>query len=334
MKIIFMGTPDFAVPSLKALLGNGLTISAVVTQPDRPRCRGQKILPSPVKKEALALGLPVYQPVKVKEEAFIRQLEELKPDIIAVVAFGQILPAGILKVPPLGCVNVHGSLLPSYRGAAPIQRAIMNGEGETGVTTMRMDTGMDTGDILLQSRTIISAEDNFGSLHDRLSHLGAKLLLKTVQLLASGKLSGTPQDDGKATYAPLIVRDDQLINWGQRAEAIRNQIRGLDPWPGARTWLDGKLVKVWSVSQLDEQNETLVAGIGMQPLPGLVLGSFQGGLAVQCGDQPLIIREMQIQGGKRLPTEELLRGFRIVSGTILRDVYAQGRHPEQPGGGI
>lgn len=328
MKIIFMGTPEFAIPSLKVLLDSGLIISGVVTQPDRPRCRGQKILPSPVKKEALALGLPVYQPVKVKEEFFIRQLEELKPDIIAVVAFGQILPVRILKIPPLGCVNVHGSLLPSYRGAAPIQRAIMNGENVTGVTTMRMDAGMDTGDMLLQVRTSISVEDSFGSLHDRLSHLGAQLLLETVQLLASGKLLGIPQDDEKATYASLIGRDDQLINWGYNAKVIRNQVRGLDPWPGARTWLNGKLVKVWNVSQFDEQNETLLAEFGVQPLPGQILGTFQGGLAVQCGDQPLIIREMQIQGGKRMSTEELLRGYKLVSGTILGDVYAQQGHPE------
>jgi len=317
MKIVFMGTPVFAVPSLQALAGAGFEMAAVVTQPDRPRGRGKKVQPSPVKEEALGLGIPVYQPEKVREEGFVKFLRGLQPQMIVVVAFGQILPAGILDIPPLGCINVHSSLLPQYRGAAPMQRAIMNGETRTGVTTMLMERGLDSGDILLQSSIPIGGEDNFGMVHDRLSKLGAELLLKTVELLTKGKLSGVPQDHEKATYAPVITRDDEVINWHDRAGDIKNKVRGLNPWPGARTVLGDRVLKIWNVTGPDRSRVPDTGNGDMNPPPGSILGSREGGLAVQCGDYPLVIREMQMQGGKRLGAAEFLRGFRIDAGLQL-----------------
>lgn len=331
MEIVFMGTPDFAVPSLRSLAEAGFSVRAVVTQPDRPRGRGKKVRPSPVKEEGLRLALPVYQPHRVREESFISLLRELKPDVIVVVAFGQILPAAVLNIPPMGCINVHASLLPRYRGAAPIQRAVMEGERETGVTTMKMDTGLDTGDILLQAGTAISTEDSFGAVHDRLSLMGAQLLLETLELLAAGKLSGVPQDGDKATYAPVISREDEIINWSSRAGEIKNRVRGLDPWPGARTWLGEKVLKIWKVKETGNATAAgNAAGTSGKALPGQVLGPVEEGLAVQCGDHPLVIRELQIEGGKRMAAEEFLRGLRIVPGTALGRI--QNRKAD-PGGG-
>ncbi|MFZ5646545.1 MAG: methionyl-tRNA formyltransferase [Bacillota bacterium] len=312
MDIVFMGTPEFAVPTLRSLAEAGYNISAVITQPDRPRGRGKKVQPSPVKEAALELGIPVLQPDRVRDESFISFLKGLKPDLIVVVAFGRILPAGVLQIPPLGCVNVHSSLLPKYRGAAPMQRAIMNGETETGVTTMMMDTGMDTGDILLRSRMPIDGDDNFGTVHDRLSHLGASLLLETVELLAAGKLAGVPQDHSQATYAPPITREDEVINWNRRAEDIKNQVRALDPWPGARTTLGDRVLKVWKTGEYGQ-----AGAAGDDAAPGQVLGSVKGGLAVMCGDRPVLIRELQAQGGKRMGAADFLRGCRVDPGLIL-----------------
>lgn len=318
MRVVFMGTPEFAVPSLKALVEAGMDVVGVVTQPDRPRGRGKKVLPSAVKEAALELGLPVFQPVRLRDESSVRELEDLKPDVIVVTAFGQILPPGVLGIPPLGCVNVHASLLPRYRGAAPIQRAIMNGDTATGVTIMKMDAGLDTGDILMQARTAISPDDTFGVLHDRLSAMGAALLPETLSLLAAGKLTGVPQDNGGATYAPLISREDEIINWHNNAVDIKNQVRGLDPWPGARTRLDNKVLKVWRVKEYSGAPEPGLPGeIKGRPLPGQVLGPVHEGLAVQCGDQPLVICELQLEGGKRLKTADFLRGVRISPGTTM-----------------
>lgn len=318
MKVVFMGTPDFAVPSLKALAGAGLEVKAVVTQPDRPRGRGKKVLPSPVKEAALGLGLPVHQPDRIREESFVRLLRDLQPDVIAVVAFGRILPGEILDLPPLGCVNVHASLLPKYRGAAPIQRAIMNGERETGVTTMKMDGELDTGDMLLQARTPVEPEDNFGAVHDRLSGMGADLLLETLELLAAGKLAGFPQDHEKATYAPAISREDEIIDWRRKALDIKNQVRGLDPWPGARTRLDQRILKIWKVKEKDRCADTRRdAGEAAGARPGEIVGIAGEGLEVRCGDYPLVVRELQLEGGKRMDAAEFLRGVRIAPGIVL-----------------
>jgi len=317
VKIVFMGTPDFAVPALRALAA-GPKVAAVVTQPDRSRGRGKKVYPPPVKNAAIELKIPVYQPERVKDGSFISMLREIGPDLVVVVAFGQILPAELLAIPPLGCINVHASLLPRYRGAAPIQRAIMEGERETGVTTMKMDAGLDTGDMLLQSGTVIHDNDNFGTLHDRLAEDGARLLLKTVELLAAGKLAGIPQDHSKSTYAHMIKRDDELIDWNKKAEAIRNQVRGLDPWPGARTGLGGKVLKIWKAELPGRQ--FVVPGSGedqLNSVPGQVLGLVDGGLAVQCGDVPLVVREIQLEGGKRMAAADFMRGVRVSAGVVL-----------------
>ncbi len=318
MKIVFMGTPDFSVPSLKALNGAGLEVRAVITQPDRPRGRGKKVLPSPVKEAALELGLPVHQPERIREENFFRLLQYLQPDVIAVVAFGRILPGEILDLPPLGCVNVHASLLPKYRGAAPIQRAIMNGDSETGVTTMKMDRGLDTGDMLLQARTPVDPEENFGAVHRRLSLMGAGLLLETLDLMAAGKLAGFPQDNEKATYAPPISREDEIIDWGRRALDIKNQVRGLDPWPGARTRLGQRVMKIWKVKEKDGcSGAGRPPGEAAGPEPGEIVGITAEGLEVQCGDCSLVIRELQLEGGKRMDAAEFLRGVKITPGVVL-----------------
>ncbi|MGB9826688.1 MAG: methionyl-tRNA formyltransferase, partial [Desulfofundulus sp.] len=245
MRVVFMGTPDFAVPALRALVGSRYPVVGVVTRPDRPRGRGRKIQPSPVKQVALHMGLPVLQPVRVRDAAFVEQLKQLEPEVIVVAAFGQILPPSILYLPPRGCINIHASLLPRYRGAAPIHRAIMNGERETGVTIMLMDEGLDTGDILLQQPVAIGEADNAGVLHDRLAQLGAELLLQTLNLLEKGLLHAQPQEDSLATYAPPLTLQDEIIDWERPARDLYNQIRGLDPWPGARTWWGERVFKIW-----------------------------------------------------------------------------------------
>ncbi|HBV99544.1 MAG: methionyl-tRNA formyltransferase [Peptococcaceae bacterium BICA1-7] len=312
MKVVFMGTPDFAVPSLKSLAGAGYDIE-VVTQPDRPRGRGKKLKPSPVKEEALALGLTVHQPQKVREEGFVSLLKSISPDVIAVAAFGQILPAGILNIPPLGCVNVHSSLLPRYRGAAPIQRAIMDGEDRTGITIMKMDQGLDSGDILLQAGIKISGDDSFGTVHDRLAALGAKMLAEVLELLGEGELKGTPQDHDRATYAPIITREDEIIDWEKAVKNIKNRVRALNPWPGARTLLNGRILKIWEVREPAGGERHVPNGA----FPGQVLGCFGEGLVVMCGDGPGVVTELQLQGSRKLGAGEFLRGCRIEPGTVL-----------------
>ncbi|MCL5057351.1 MAG: methionyl-tRNA formyltransferase [Actinobacteria bacterium] len=312
MRVVFMGTPDFAVPSLKSLAEAGIDID-VVTQPDRPRGRGKKLKASPVKEEALALGLPVHQPRRVGEEGFVSLLESISPDVIAVAAFGQLLPAAILNIPPLGCVNVHSSLLPRYRGAAPIQRAIMDGEEKTGITIMKMDRGLDSGDILLQAGIKISSDDSFGSVHDRLAALGAKMLAEALELLGEGKLSGIPQDHDRATYAPMLSREDEIIDWQMGVKDIKNRVRALNPWPGARTCLGDKVLKIWSVR---EPAGGEYSG-PREALPGQVLGCSGEGLVVRCGDGPGVVTELQLQGSRKLGAGEFLRGCRIDPGTVL-----------------
>lgn len=312
MRVVFMGTPDFAVPSLRQLAGAGFAIAGVVTQPDRPRGRGKKLTFSPVKEAALELGLRVYQPQRVSETEFVSNLKTLKPDVIAVAAYGQLLPAEVLDLPPLGCINVHSSLLPKYRGAAPIQRAIMDGEDRTGITIMKMDRGLDSGDILLQTAINISGDDSFGVVHDRLAELGAGMLAEALRLLAEGKLTGTPQDNDRATYAPMLTRQDEIIDWQKGVKEIKNRVRALNPWPGARTFLNDRVLKIWVVSEAGE----VVPGPVKEPA-GLVLGCSGGRLLVRCGDGTLIIGQLQLQGGKRLESGDFLRGCRIEPGTVL-----------------
>ncbi|MFZ3207294.1 MAG: methionyl-tRNA formyltransferase, partial [Geobacteraceae bacterium] len=247
LRIIFMGTPEFACPTLGRLIERGEEIVAVVTQPDRPKGRGRQVLPPAVKLLAMRHGIPVFQPLKVRDPAFIDVVRELAPDLIVVVAFGQILPQSLLDIPRHGCINVHASLLPAYRGAAPLNWCIINGETETGVTTMLMDAGLDTGDMLLRKRTDIEPDEDSLSLHDRLSALGAEALVETLDLLGAGRLVPEKQIDSLTSYAPMLKKEDGLIDWNRPALAIKNLVRGMTPWPGAFSWLDGRTLKICRV---------------------------------------------------------------------------------------
>ncbi|MEI8355643.1 MAG: methionyl-tRNA formyltransferase, partial [Deltaproteobacteria bacterium] len=245
LRIIFMGTPEFACPTLQRLIDRDEEVIAVVTQPDRPKGRGQKMVPPPVKELAGKHGIPTLQPVKVRAPEFIEVIKGMNPDLIVVVAFGQILPKTLLEIPLLGCINVHASLLPRYRGAAPLNWCIINGEAETGVTTMLMDAGLDTGAMLLKKTTPIDPDENSQSLHDRLSLVGAEILSETINMLVTGKLAPEQQDDALTCYAPMLKKEDGLINWNKDALTIKNMVRGMSPWPGAFTWLEGKMVKIY-----------------------------------------------------------------------------------------
>lgn len=308
MRVIFMGTPDFSVPALKALAEAKHEIAAVVTQPDRPKGRGKKEMPPPIKKTAVSLHIPVFQPLKIKDPGFISLLNNLRPDVIVVVAYGRILPREILELPPYGCINLHASLLPKYRGAAPIHRAIINGEKITGITTMYMDEGLDTGDMILRHTTPIQAEDNAGDIHDRLALLGAQLLVETLDLVEKGQAPRVPQS-GPSSYAPLLATEDEKISWDQPARDIHNQVRGMTPWPGTRTTMGGKVLKIWHTGCLGE-DETAY-------LPGQVVSTGQEGIVVQTGSGRVVIKELQLQGAKRLGAAEFLRGTPVPAGTVL-----------------
>jgi len=308
MRVVFMGTPDFAVPSLKALVEAGHDVPAVITQPDRPRGRGKKEAPPPVKEAARALSLPVFQPVQVKDPDFVELLRNIAPEVIVVVAYGRILPRDILLLPEYGCINVHASLLPKYRGAAPIHRAVINGEKETGVTTMFMDEGLDTGDMILREVLPIYEEDNVGTVHDRLAAVGAQLLIKTLELVKQGRAPRTPQT-GEASYAPMLTTSDELIKWDKPARDIFNLIRGMDPWPGAHTFLGNKMLKIWRARVLKEENS--------QAGPGRVLGAGRDGIMVGTGRGVLLVTELQLQGGKRMNAADFSRGTPVPAGTVL-----------------
>ncbi len=308
LRLIFMGTPDFACPTLAELLRRGEKVVAVVTQPDRPKGRGQQLLPPPVKVLAEQHGIPVLQPVKVRQPESIEQIRAFAPDLIVVVAFGQILPQTLLDIPRYGCINVHASLLPAYRGAAPINWCIINGEQETGVTTMQMDAGLDTGAMLLKKAVVINPEEDSQVLHDRLAPLGAAALVETLDQLVAGRLQPEPQDDSRSCYAPLLKKEDGRIDWNLEPLALKNLIRGVTPWPGAYTYLAGKTLKLFK------------ARIGnAKGIPGTVLKADRGGLEVACGNGSLIIDELQLEGKKRLPARDFFAGCSIPFGTILTD---------------
>src|SRR3990172_2141521 len=308
MKIIFMGTPEFAVPSLRALIESGEDIVAVVTQPDKPKGRGLEVAPPPTKVLAEKHGIPVLQPAKIKTEEFFNELKKFSADLICVTAYGKILPKNILDLPPHGCINVHASLLPKYRGAAPINWAIIRGEKVTGITTMKMDEGMDTGDMLLKEEVPIDDEDTGDTLSEKLSEIGARLLIETIRLLKEGKLNPIPQDHSQATYAPMLKKEDGKIDWQKSAEEIRNLIRVALPWPSAYTNLEGKLLKIY---------KTKVSEGGGKP--GEVMKSDSGILRVATGKGTIDILELQIEGGKKLQTQVFLRGRRIEEGMVLGD---------------
>ncbi len=305
--VLFMGTPEFAVPSLEALVRAGYPVVGVVTQPDRPKGRGKHLAPPPAKERAEELGLEVFQPDRVRDASFLDTLHRLRPDLVAVAAFGQILPKAVLEAPPLGCLNVHPSLLPKYRGAAPINWTLIRGERVTGVTIMFMDEGMDTGDILLQEETPIGAEENAGELHDRLAVSGAGLLVRTIEGLLAGTIHRRPQESHLATLAPKLTREDGLIRWERPASEIVNLVRGLAPAPCACTWLDGKQVKVFSASAL-EQSVT-------EP-PGKIGALRDGGLEVSAGNGVVILRDIQMESKKRMPVGDFFRGYRPRSGFL------------------
>ncbi|QXE89378.1 methionyl-tRNA formyltransferase [Geomonas subterranea] len=306
LRIIFMGTPEFACPTLRTLIERGENVVAVVTQPDRPKGRGQQTLPPPVKVVAQEHGIPVLQPVKVRLPESIEEIRALQPDLIVVVAFGQILPKALLEIPKHGCINVHASLLPRYRGAAPLNWCIINGEAETGVTTMMMDVGLDTGDMLLKSATPIDPDEDTQSLHDRMSQLGAELLAQTLDRLVAGELTPEKQDDSLTCYAPMMKKEDGLINWTRSAQDIKNQVRGMTPWPGAFSFLDDKLLKVYKVQT--------AAGTGN---PGEVVAAGRDGIEVACGEGSLLIRELQLEGKKRMAAGDFLAGYKVPAGSLL-----------------
>lgn len=305
-RIIFMGTPDFACPTLQILMERGENLVAVVTQPDRPKGRGQKMMPPPVKELAEKNGIPVYQPLKVRDPGFVDIIRELKPDVIVVVAFGQILPKALLEIPPHGCINVHASLLPRYRGAAPLNWCIINGESETGVTTMLMDVGLDTGDMLLIRKTALDENEDIQSLHDRMSTMGADLLAETLDRLMAGDLVPQPQDNSASCYAPMLKKEDGIINWHTDARTIHNQVRGLAVWPGACTVVDGQVLKIFRTSIGNGSGD-----------PGTVLQAAKGYFEVACHVGSLFLHELQLAGKKRLDCASFLAGCPVSVGTLL-----------------
>jgi len=307
MDVLFFGTPGFAVPSLKELVDRGFSLPLVVTQPDRPKGRGKKLAKSPVKQAAEELGLAVADPASCRDPELIARARALAPDALAVVAYGGILPGELLDIPRLGAVNVHPSLLPKYRGPAPIQRAVLSGDEVTGVTIMRMDAGMDTGDILLQQEEPILPEDTSATLSGRLAALGAKLLADVLEGLDKGAIIPVRQDHAKATYAPALTKAEGEMDWTQSAETLVRFVRGMGPWPGAFTWLDGTRLKVFSAR----------AEKGRGGRPGKVLESEPGALAVATGDGVLFLEGVQSAGGKRLAIADFLRGRPVPPGTVL-----------------
>lgn len=311
LRIIFMGTPELAAVSLTALLREpSFQILAVVTQPDRPKGRDLKLQPSPVKQLAVTAGVPVLQPLKAREESFIAELRTLQPELIAVAAFGQILPKSILELPRLGCLNVHTSLLPKYRGASPIQSAILNGDTETGVTIMKMDVGLDTGDILTQRPTPIGNEDNAATLHDRLAQLGAELLVQTIPDYAAGKIQPQQQPHELATHVAKIKKEDGRIDWTQPARVIWNRIRAFTPWPGAFTFLPAQpqplLLKIWQAEVVSQSGAA-----------GQVLTADKTGIVIGCGEGALRVTNLQREGGRRLSAPEFLAGHPVPVGLPL-----------------
>ena len=302
LKIVFMGTPDFAVPCLEKIIADGYDVCGVFTQPDKPKGRGYELAFPPVKECAVKYNIPVYQPNSLKDGSAFELLKGISPDLIVVVAYGKILPEQILLLPPFGCVNVHASLLPKYRGAAPIHWAIMNGETETGITTMYMDVGLDTGDMILKSDTPIGATETTGELHDRLSIMGADLLLDTIKLIEKGKVIREKQDDTKSNYAPMLTKATGLIDWSRASGEIINQIRGLNPFPTAYTALNETILKIYKA----------VLGNKSDAVCGTVINADSKGIEVACGDGfSIFLTDILASGGKRMPVSVYLNGHPI-----------------------
>jgi methionyl-tRNA formyltransferase len=308
MKVIFMGTPEFSVTTLEEMIKAGHEVLAVITQPDKPKGRGKAVQFSAVKEKALEKNLKVYQPVKVREPEFIEFLKKLEPDVIVVVAFGQILPKAILDIPKYGCVNVHASLLPKYRGAAPIQWAVINGEKESGVTTMFMDTGLDTGDILLKKKVPLEEKETSGSLHDKLSAVGAALLIQTLNGLEQGTIRREKQDDSQSCYARMLEKSSGKIDWGKDAASIERLVRGLNPWPSAFTSMGGRTMKIWDARVIEKEYEGRT---------GEIVEVTKSSIIVKTGKDALAIDSLQLEGKKRMTADAFLRGYSVEKGCIL-----------------
>ena len=309
MRIVFMGTPDFSVPVLDALIEAGHEIAGVVTQPDKPKGRGKAVAMTPVKEKALEHGLSVYQPLKVRTPEFVQVLRELKPDVMVVVAFGQILTKEVLDIPPLGCVNVHASLLPKYRGAAPIQWAVIDGEKETGVTTMMMDEGIDTGDMLEKEIVPIEDEETGDSLHDKLMAAGARLIVSTLKKIQDGTIERTPQTDEETCYARMLKKDMGDVDWSLDAHAIERLVRGLNSWPGTYTKWNGKTVKIWKAKAVDREYEGAL---------GEAVYVDKETILVKTGKGCLSLLELQLEGKKRMAADAFLRGYPVDLHTVFQ----------------
>ena len=306
MKVVFMGTPDFAVETLKAIYEAGHEVILVVSQPYKPKGRSGKLQPTPVKEFAVEHGISVYQPAKIKAEESVEYLRGFEADVFVVAAFGQILPKVILDMPRLGCVNVHGSLLPKYRGSAPIQWAVINGENVSGNTTMLMGPGLDDGDILLKSKVELSADETGGSLFDKLAIDGGKLAVRTIEALEKGEITPIPQDEAQATHVGMIKKEMGLIDWSKPADEIERLIRGLNPWPSAYTYINSKQLKVWKATVVDKAGEA-----------GYIIDVDKNVFTIACGRASLEINELQLEGKKRMTTGDFLRGYKLEAGMRL-----------------
>jgi methionyl-tRNA formyltransferase len=307
LKLVFCGTPAFAVPSLRALLADSyFQVAAVVTQPDRPRGRGKKTASSPVKDAALEAGVPVYQPEKIKSESSLDYFKRLMPDVVVIIAYGQIIPASLIAIPRLGWINLHGSLLPKYRGAAPINWAIINGEKVTGLTTMQIDPGLDTGPMLLKYQTGIGPDETALDLYAQLAEAGAPLIVETLKKLDRGEIAPTPQDNSQASLAPPLKKEDGRIDWLLPAPKIYNRIRGLQPWPGAFTTFRGATCRIWG-----KPLKPVAAG----GTPGIILPTQEDGLLVICGGSTVLhVEQVQLEGRNRISDREFMNGARIEPG--------------------
>ncbi|WP_447970254.1 methionyl-tRNA formyltransferase [Nitrospira sp. M1] len=310
MRVIFMGTPDFSVPTLATLIDSEYSVVGVVTQPDRPRGRGKTVSPSPVKQLAMTHNVPILQPEKMKHPEFLSALQAWQPDVMVVAAFGRILPKVILDLPPRGCLNVHSSLLPKYRGAGPIQWALINGETETGITTMLMDEGMDTGPILLQETVPIESDDTATELSDRLAQVGGQLLLKTLRVWESNDITPTVQDGTKATMAPMLRKEDGAIAWTQPATTIHNRIRGLSPWPGGYTFCRQDRLSIWKTVPYDDDPEVTTSS----EQPGTIVSVGKHEILVKAGRGVLGITELQMANRKRMNVSQFLAGYPLTPG--------------------
>ena len=312
MRIIFMGTPDFSVGTLEALVEAGHEVCLVVSQPDKPKGRGKEMQPTPVKEAAIKHGIPVYQPKKIRDPECVEELRKYNADVMVVIAFGQIIPKAIMDMPKYGCLNIHASLLPKYRGAAPIQQAVIDGEKESGVTIMKMGVGLDTGDMISQAVVPLAEDETGGSLFDKLAEEGAELLIRTIPSIVDGTAVYTKQPEESPTpYAAMISKKMGLMDFTKSATELERLVRGMNPWPSAYTFLNGKTLKVWKCS--------VESGNCGKEAPGTITGVDKKGIHVACGTDKLVLEEVQLEGKKRMETDAFLRGYQVTEGIMLKD---------------